>query len=210
MKKYSDEVRAQALELFQHDRSQNEVCTRTNVPVETLAAWTADWRKEGLLVAHNRSGMEFIRQAKLASHGYYKCIRKRFNGMKWFDKLEGREFGFKHSVEAIHYYVDESGVPRVCAYCGRVPPEGKVWGLDRIDSVLGHIPGNLLPCCSGHPESSKLACQQSKSKFSLFNWLEVNLSRAYGKPVPALLVEQRVSELKELADQLAAFGQEKE
>jgi hypothetical protein len=44
----------------------------------------------------------------------------------------------------------------------------------------------------------------------LFNWLEVNLSRAYGKPVPALLVEQRVSELKELADQLAAFGQEKE
>jgi hypothetical protein len=210
MKAHAEEKRTLALELLRNKRSLNEISKRTGILPATVEDWAADWRRDGTLTEFKRDGAAFTARAKAMSNGYYPILRKRYLGMRWCDKLAGREFGFNNIIEAIPYYLDEKGVPRICAYCGLVPPEGKVWGLDRIDSSIGHVPGNLLPCCSYHIESSKLACQQSKSKFSLFNWLQANLSRAYGYPVPTLLVEQRVKQLKELAVRLAALAAEKE
>ena len=132
-----------------------------------------------------------------------QIIRKRYNGMRWTDKVAGRKFGFSNPTEVIHYYLDAFGNPRPCTYCGRVPEKGKVWGLDRIDSSLGHQPGNLVPCCGSHPESSMLSCQASKSKFSLRAWLEMAMTRAYGHQIPSLLVDMRITEVLTRAKMLS-------
>jgi hypothetical protein len=112
-------------------------------------------------------------------------------------------FGFSNPTEAIHYYLDDLGNPRPCTYCGRVPESGKIWGLDRVDSSLGHIPGNLVPCCGSHPESPMLSCQVSKSNFTLRAWLEMALTRAYGHQIPSLLVDMRITEILTRAKSLA-------
>lgn len=46
-----------------------------------------------------------------------------------------------------------------CSYCGFMPnwPENRV-GIDRIDSSVGYIPDNCVPCCS--------KCNSSKSDMS--------------------------------------------
>ena len=145
---------------------------------------------------------------------YSKSIKKRYHGMRWISQQEKSPFGFTTIEQVIHYYLKD-GRPRPCAYCGRYPVGGKVWGLDRIDSSIGHVPGNLVPCCSSHLESSQLSCQASKSKFSLLYWMESSMSRANGGPVPFRVVEQRLEriytlakELKEL--ELGSFEPEKE
>jgi hypothetical protein len=185
-------MKQKALDLLRPQTSQQEPDSST-----------AEWRNDGTLVGYKRAGMEFSNRAKQMSNGYYKIIRKKYLGMRWADKVTGRNFGFSNPTEAIHYYLDELGNPRPCTYCGRVPEKGKVWGLDRIDSSLGHIPGNLVPCCSSHPESSMLSCQASKSKFSIRAWLEMALTRAYGHQIPSLLVDMRVTEILTRAKSLA-------
>ena len=203
MKAHSEEVREKVLELLRLQRSQQEISNRTGICVGTIEDWAAGWRKDGTLVGYKRAGMEFSNRAKQMSKGYYGIIRKRYLGMRWTDKTMGRTFGFSNPTEAIHYYLDELGNPRPCTYCGRVPEKGKVWGLDRIDSSLGHQPGNLVPCCSSHPESSQLSCQASKSKFSLRAWLEMALTRAYGHQIPSLIVDMRITEVLTRAKALA-------
>ena len=140
---------------------------------------------------------------------YYKIIKKRYFAMRWVSQQENCPFGFSNPTEAIHYYLKD-GYPRLCAYCGRAPEQGKVWGLDRIDSSLGHIPGNLVPCCSSHLESPQLSCQGSKSKFSLLYWMESNMSRANGGIVPFRVVERRLERIYTLAKELASIEAEKE
>jgi hypothetical protein len=140
---------------------------------------------------------------------YDKSIRKRYFGMRWIAQQEKIEFGFSNPDEVAHYYLKD-GQPRPCAYCGRIPEQNKVWGLDRIDSSLGHIPGNLVPCCSSHPESPQLSCQGSKSKFTLLAWMERNMSRANGGVVPFFVVKQRLKRVYDLAQQLASTDAEKE
>ena len=203
MKAHSEEVRRKILELLRQQKSRKEISDRTGVPVETIEYWAVEWRKDGTLVGYVRAGMEFSNRARQMSNGYYKVIRKRYLGMRWTDKVAGREFGFSNPTEAIHYYIDESGNPRACVYCGRLPEKGKVWGLDRVDSSLGHQPGNLVPCCSSHPESPMLSCQASKSKFSLRAWLEMALTRAYGHQIPSLIVDMRITEVIAKAKSLA-------
>ncbi|PWT75547.1 MAG: hypothetical protein C5B59_08695 [Bacteroidetes bacterium] len=207
MKAHSEEIRKQVLELLRQQRSQKEISERVEVPARTIEDWAVEWRKDGTLVGYKRAGQEFTNRAKQMSNGYYKTIRKRYLGMRWTDKEAGRTFGFSNPTQAIHYYLDESGNPRPCIYCGRRPDAGKVWGLDRIDSSLGHQPGNLVPCCSSHPENPKLSCQLSKSKFSLRSWIEMALMRAYGHEVPSLLVDMRMAEILSLAKELGEKGQ---
>ena len=211
MKAYSEEIRTQVLDFLRQQRSRQEISNRTGVPVGTVEDWAAEWRTEGTLAKCKRDGFNFSIKAKQMSHGYYKCIRKRYNGMKWTDKLENRKFGFNNPTEAIHYYLKD-GRPRPCAYCGRIPEQGRVWGLDRIDSSIGHVPGNLVPCCSSHHESPQLSCQGSKSKFSLLSWMERSMSRANGGIVPFRVVKQRLDRIYTLATQLkdAATAAEKE
>jgi hypothetical protein len=203
MKAHTEEVRTEVLEFLRLHRSQQEISTRTGIPVKTIEDWAVEWRKDGTLVGYKRAGMGFMTRAKQMSNGYYKIIRKRYLGMRWTDKVAGRTFGFSNPTEVIHYYLDALGNPRPCTYCGRVPEKGKVWGLDRVDSSLGHIPGNLVPCCGSHPESSQLSCQASKSKFSLRAWLEMALTRAYGHQIPSLLVDMRITEVLTRAKSLA-------
>jgi hypothetical protein len=145
--------------------------------------------------AEGRNDGTPIRAKKQISGAYAKAIRKRYHGMRWTDKIAGRTFGFSNPVEAMHYFLDESGNPHPCTYCGRLPESGKVWGLDRIDSSVGHIPGNLVPCCSSHPESQMLSCQASKSNFSLRAWIEMAMTRTYGKQVPSLQVDMRMVDI---------------
>lgn len=203
MKAHTEEVRQKVLELLRLKRSRLEISERTGLPVETIESWAVDWRKDGTLEVYTRAGMEFSNRAKQMSNGYYKVIRKRYLGMRWTDKVAGRTFGFSNPTEVINYYLDASGTPRPCTYCGRQPEAGKVWGLDRVDSSLGHQPGNLVPCCSSHPESLMLSCQASKSKFSLRAWLEMSLTRAYGHQIPSLLVDMRITEVLTRAKSLA-------
>jgi transposase len=211
MKAYSEEARNEVLEFLRQQRSRQEISKRTGIPVSTIEDWAAEWRTEGSLVKCKRDGFNYSIKAKQMSNGYYKCIRKRYNGMKWTDKLAGRVFGFKSPIEAIPYYL-KNGHPRPCAYCGRIPEQGRVWGLDRIDSTIGHVPGNLVPACSSHYESPQLSCQTSKSSFTLLAWMERNMSRANGAPVPFRVVKQRLEKVYTLAAQLkdAALAAEKE
>ena len=140
---------------------------------------------------------------------YDKSIRKRFFGMRWVSQQEQTPFGFLTPTDAAHYYLKD-GQSRPCAYCGRIPEQDKVWGLDRIDSSLGHIPGNLVPCCSSHYESQQLSCQASKSNFSLLAWMERSMSRANGGIVPFRVVERRLERIYTLAKELASIEAEKE
>jgi len=203
MKAHSDELRQNVLDLLRQQRGPLEISKRIGIPYKTIEDWAAEWRKDGTLKNYSRAGQEFTNRAKQMSNGYYRVIRKRYLGMRWTDKLAGRVFGFSNPTEAIHYYLDPSGNPRPCTYCGRITEKGKVWGLDRIDSSLGHQPGNLVPCCSSHPESSMLSCQASKSNFSLRAWLEMALTRAYGHQIPSLLVDMRITEVLSRAKSLA-------
>ena len=139
---------------------------------------------------------------------YDKSIKKRYLSMRWISQQEQVPFGLSLS-EASHYYLT-NGQPRLCAYCGRIPEQNKVWGLDRIDPSLGYIPGNLVPCCSSHPESPQLSCQGSKSKFTLLAWMERSMSRANGGVVPFFVVKQRLKRVYDLAQQLASTEAEKE
>lgn len=202
MRQIDKETKDKVLELLSKNRSQKEISTRTGVCIGTIQDWASEWRKEGILVHFNRDGMEGSLKAKSMSNGYYKCIRKRYASMKWTDKLEKREFGFTSPVEAVHYYLDSNGHPRVCAYCGRKPEPGKVWGLDRLDSELGHIKGNLVPCCTTNEETRFLSCQTSKSSFNLYAWMAVSMSRAYGKELPKEVILQRLEEIYTLANEL--------
>jgi hypothetical protein len=209
MKAHPKEIKDKVLDLVRQQRSRQEISTRTGIPVETIEDWAVEWRKNGELTQYTVPGREFTVRAKQLSNGYYKCIRKRYFGMRHTDKLEGRTFGFENPIQAIPYYLN-NGRPRPCAYCGRYPEQGKVWGLDRIDSSLGHIPGNVVPCCSSHHESPQLSCQNSKSKFSLLNWMERNMSRANGGIVPFHVVEQRLECIYALAKEIASIEAEKE
>jgi hypothetical protein len=203
MKAYAEEIKQEALRLLRENRGPKDIAKRLNISIGAVEDWANDWRKDGSLKSYKRPGMEFTNRAKEISNGYYKSIRKRYLSMKWIDHLAKRECGFKSPVEAIPYYLDENKTPRVCAYCGRQPSDGKVWGLDRLDSSLGHVPGNLVPCCGFHKEGMQLSCQASKSKYSLFSWMEMNISRYYGRPASTLEVEGRIRLVQELAKKLS-------
>ena len=203
MKSHVEEVRSKVLELLRLKRSQQEISDRTGVCIGTIQDWAAGWRSDGTLAEYKQAGSAFTARAQKMSNGYYKVIRKRYNGMRWTDKVAGRKFGFSNPTEVVHYYLDPSGTPRPCTYCGRVPETGKVWGLDRVDSSLGHVPGNLVPCCASHPESSQLSCQASKSKFSLRAWMEMAMTRNFGHQLPSMIVDMRITEVLLRAKALA-------
>jgi len=199
MRSHPEETKQKVLDLLLKKRSYPEIAQRTGVPKGTIEDWATKWRTNGLLPLYVRDGMKFSQKAKIMSKGYYPVLRRRYASMKWTDKIEGREFGFDNSTEAIHYFLDETGIPRSCSYCGLKPPEGKVWGLDRLDSTMGHVPGNLVPCCSSSPESPYMSCQTSKSKFTLEGWMRSSMSRARGSQVSDEAVFKRLESILELA-----------
>ncbi len=197
MKAHPKEIKDKVLELLQKSRSYNEISQRTGILPATTEDWAADWRKEGKLTAFVREGAAHTQKAKLLSNGYYPSIRKRYHTMKRLDMLEKREFGFKSPVEAIPYFLKD-GVPRPCAYCGAEPPEGKVWGLDRVNSKLAHEPYNLVPCCGTTSSGSQMSCQASKSKYPLREWLGMNVARTFGHSAEDHLAK-RVWDIQQLA-----------
>jgi hypothetical protein len=199
-----EEQKSKVLEFLKSNRSRNEISVRTNTPIEIIEKWASEWRKGGELPTLKRSPMDEIHAARILAKGYYGRIRKRYNSMIWNDKINNRSFGFDSPVKAIHYYLKD-GKPRVCTYCGRSPKEGMVWGLDRIDSNLGHIPGNLVPCCGSHPEGSQLSCQASKSKYSLWEWMTMNISRSIGRQADKRYVDNRIEEIENFAKELKSM-----
>lgn len=196
------ECQDKVLEFLRANRSRNEISVRTGQTPETIELWAKDWRESGLLPKPKRIAMGDIHAARLASNGYYKCLRKRYNSMIWTDKINNREFGFKSPVEAVPYFLDK-GEPRPCVYCGAKPPKGKVWGLDRVDSALGHIPYNLVPCCG---DGSQMSCQASKSKYPLRSWLAITIARAFGRPATPEEIEDRAQDIENTAKEITIFS----
>jgi hypothetical protein len=41
-------------------------------------------------------------------------------------------------------------IQQPCFFCGRTPEQCNGMGVDRIDNTLGHVSGNLQPCCGEH------------------------------------------------------------
>lgn len=202
MSTHTEETRQKVYQLLlKPSNSRKTIEKRTGVTFKTIQHWEEEWRNQGLLPKCKRVGMNFVNKARAASNGYYMSIRKRFNGMRWNDKINNREFGFANQVESIPYFLD-NGQPRPCTYCGSLPTEGKVWGLDRLDSSLGHIPGNLVPCCGATGEGSQMMCQASKSKFLLRDWLAFNMSRTFGRPVADTELDARIKQITDLAELL--------
>ena len=206
MKAHDPEVKAKVLELLQKNRSLNEIFERTGITPGTAEDWAAGWRKDGSLTAYKRAGAAFTQKAKLMSNGLYSGIRKKFLNMRDADKAEGREFGIANQIEAVGYFVDEDGKARNCAYCGSIPPFGKVWGLDRLDSKIGHVPGNLVPCCGIHIGGRHLSCQSSKSCFDLRLWITASFARMLGQAPEQELVDARISKIIDLAHSIKDFS----
>jgi len=201
---HSEETRQKVLALLSSNRSRKEIETRTGVTFKTIQLWEEEWRNQGLLPQCKRKGMNFVNAARIASNGYYACIRKRYNGMQWTDKLNKREFGFVSQVEAIPYFLDRSGTPRSCTYCGAIPPAGKVWGLDRLNSDLGHAPGNVVPCCGTNETGNQMSCQASKSRYPLREWMAMSMARTFGRPATEQEVNDRLAKVSAVEAQLAA------
>lgn len=206
MKAHPQEVKDKVLELLQKNRSLNEIHTRTGILPATIEDWAAGWRSNGTLTAYKRVGAAFTQKAKLLSNGLYPSIRIKYLRMRDCDKENGRTFGLDNQIQAIGYFIDENGKARPCAYCGAPAPFNKVWGLDRLDSSIGHIPGNLVPCCGSNFEGRHLSCQASKSCFDLRVWLTTNMSRAFGKTPDPEAVDGRVHTIVELAQSLKDFA----
>lgn len=205
MKAHDPAVKDKVLELLKKSRSLNEISDRTGILVGTIEDWAAGWRKEGTLTAYKRAGAAYTQKAKLRSNGFYSAIRKRFHALKRLDKLENREFGFTDIGDSIPYFLKD-GVPRVCAYCGTPPPKDKVWNLDRVDSSLGHVPYNLVPCCGSNPYGNQMSCQASKSRYDLRGWLGICIARAFGRPATVDEIEDRARDIENLAKEITIFG----
>lgn len=202
MKAHDPEVKSKVLELLQSNRSLTEISKRTGIVVGTIEDWASGWRRDGTLTAYKREGAAFTQKAKLLSNGYYPSIRKRYHTIKRLDMLEGREFGFNSPVEAIPYFLKD-GQPRACTYCGLNPPAGKVWGLDRLNSDLGHAPGNVVPCCGSNSVGNQMSCQASKSRYPLREWMAMSISRALGRPATEQEINARMVQISALEAELA-------
>lgn len=205
MKAHDPAVKDKVLEFLKKSRSLNEISTRTGICVGTIEDWASIWRKDGTLTAYKREGAAYTQKAKLLSNGFYSAIRKCYHSIKGLDKLEGRQFGFNNPIEAIPYFLKD-GVPRVCAYCGAKPSEDKVWNLDRIDSSLGHVPYNLVPCCGANAHGNQMSCQASKSRYDLRGWLGICIARAFGRPATVDEIEDRARDIENLAKEITIFG----
>jgi hypothetical protein len=66
--------------------------------------------------------------------------RYRFNSANASAKRHGKEW----SLTKWEYY---SMIARACEYCGGALPVYGI-GLDRVDTKLGYLPGNVVPCCT--------------------------------------------------------------
>jgi transposase len=96
MKALPEEAKSKVLELLRLQRSQQEISDRTGVCIGTIQDWAAGWRKDGTLAEYTQAGSAYVARAQQMSNGYYKIIRKRYNGMRWTDKVAGRKFGFSN------------------------------------------------------------------------------------------------------------------
>ena len=114
MKALLEETRQKTLELLRQQRSQQEISDRTGICIGTIQDWAAEWRKDGTLAEYTQAGSAFVARAQRASNGYYKCIRKRYNGMKWTDQLNKRVFGFDNVLQSIPYYLKDGQTPTLC------------------------------------------------------------------------------------------------
>ena len=99
------------------------------------------------------------RRFRLFNEGQLSALRTTIRGYKRADRKAGREYGLHE-----HEFLNLALQP--CWYCDKPPiriagrrRKGsaefmhepiRLNGLDRIDASLGHIPGNVIPCCRFH------------------------------------------------------------
>jgi DNA polymerase II small subunit/DNA polymerase delta subunit B len=80
---------------------------------------------------------------------YRKTPNARYVSYKTVSKQKGREFSISLQ-EYISMFWDKK-----CVYCG----DDSRGGIDRIDSSLGYVDGNMAPCC--------VMCNRMKNKHSV-------------------------------------------
>lgn len=80
-----------------------------------------------------------------------------------------RGFDFSLTKDEVRHIASSN-----CHYCGANPP-AKGWnGIDRVDSSIGYLEWNIVPCCT--------LCNRMKSDLPLDIWLEhINRVAAYQK-----------------------------
>lgn len=61
----------------------------------------------------------------------------------WISKKKASERGLEWDLSRAEYY---NLVSKPCAFCGLVLFDAGI-GLDRVDSDVGYIIGNVVPCC---------------------------------------------------------------
>lgn len=74
--------------------------------------------------------------------------RSRWAGLRYHDKKVGREFTLSFADFMRH-------AVSPCLYCGKEA----AGGVDRLNSDIGHIPDNCVPCC--------YTCNKMKSALTL-------------------------------------------
>src|SRR5580704_15134088 len=98
---------------------------------------------------------------------YHQNNRERviFNNCKTMDQIRGQETNI--TLEII-----KSIIVLPCEYCGDV--NGKI-SIDRIHSYLGHVIGNIVPCC--------VRCNSMKSDMPYEAWkmIQPSVKQAFEK-----------------------------
>ena len=51
-------------------------------------------------------------------------------------------------ADFMSFEIYEGLIKQPCVWCGRTPDRANGMGVDRKDNSLGHVEGNLHPCCS--------------------------------------------------------------
>ena len=90
-------------------------------------------------LAKRREDPEYRAQKRAYERTYSRTYRSRFSDAKQHAKRHSRQFTIPFDS-----YVSLLCLP--CHYCGRKLNETSV-GLDRIDSTIGYVLHNVVPCC---------------------------------------------------------------
>jgi hypothetical protein len=96
--------------------------------------------KEKIREKDARRRREHPEACRASTDKYQKTYKGRFRGLK----VQASQRGISCTLTLLEYLaVIENAM---CKYCGEeLPTLGS--GLDRIDSKIGYVAGNVVPCC---------------------------------------------------------------
>ena len=128
--------------------SPNTEYKKGQEPWNKSKTWMTDEIKEKMLSSRIQNFTEKY-GLKPEDYEYLKKLKRSYNVYKHCAKKRGISWDL--TVDVFSKYWRKN-----CHYCGN---KIKTIGIDRIDSFLGYIPDNIVPCCK--------ICNQMKSNMGL-------------------------------------------